>query len=112
MSRDFDFLAEETLKLCEKFNSFSDFDSMRNMSFENFEKSLLAPKIQSTSELKEGPGILFWVSQSQGTYSIRGVFTKNIKNDYERYLSKDETIFDQLKLRQPENIELNVFPTY
>jgi len=112
MSRDFDFLAEETLKLCEKFTPFSDFDSMRRMSYESFEKSIIAPETKVTTELEEGPGLLFWVSQSQGTYSIRGIYTYNIKGDYNKFLSKDKAILGQLKLSDEQNIDLNVFPTY
>ncbi len=112
MSSDFDFLAQETLKLCEKLSSGNDFDVMRNMSYEAFEQSFLAQTPKASTELKPGPGVLFWTSKSQGTYSIRGILSKDVKVDYEKYLSHDQQILTQLKLQDSNDKDLQVFPTY
>lgn len=114
MGSGFDFLAQETFELSEKFKKgrdISGFDDLRKLSFERFEKTLLQSP-STTLDLRSGPGLLFWTTKSQGTYSIRGITSADIRESYDKFLSFDSEILERLRCDTPSDIELNVFPTY
>ena len=106
MSFSFDNLAQETFELSEKFGHKTassptvDFDSIRELSVDNLKEQFFPQEWEVLNKITPGPGLIFWITKSLGTYCLRGISSEDVKDHYKKFLEKDPYLLKQLKIKE------------